>query len=219
MNSESTDQATEGVEASESTEAAPAVTFESLTFSDGTVINLDPNDIVVLVGPNNAGKSVALLELEEHIGPSVARTVIKAVSLRRSGTVDQLRELLDKHSRKTGAAENLHYTGFRYNISAQHLAQYWQQNLDIFRPLFCMRIATETRITDSNQQNAIPILDQSPTHPIHLLYADDRVEKRISSYFRRAFGEDLIVAHAGGSTWPRPRHSSRCWMRRPRTDG
>ena len=42
----------------------PAVTFESITFSDGTTISLEPTDIVVLVGPNNAGKSVALRELE-----------------------------------------------------------------------------------------------------------------------------------------------------------
>ena len=49
---------------------APKVTFENLTFSDGTVVALDEADIVVFVGPNNAGKSAALRELEEYIGSS-----------------------------------------------------------------------------------------------------------------------------------------------------
>ena len=33
----------------------PSVRIESATFSDGTTVELDPNDVVVLVGPNNAG--------------------------------------------------------------------------------------------------------------------------------------------------------------------
>ena len=37
-------------------ESPPSVTFESITFSDGQTIQLDPTDVVVLVGPNNAGK-------------------------------------------------------------------------------------------------------------------------------------------------------------------
>ena len=45
----------------------PAVTFNSITFSDGTTISLEPNDVVVFVGPNNAGKSVALRELEGQV--------------------------------------------------------------------------------------------------------------------------------------------------------
>lgn len=65
-----------------------------------------------------------------------------------------------------------------------------------------MRIGTETRITDSNPQKSIATLDQAPSHPIHILHNDDRVEKRISSYFRRAFGEDLFVFRAGGAQWP-----------------
>ena len=48
--------------------AEPAVRFKSLTFSDGTTVEMEPNDVVVLVGPNNAGKSLALRELEAYVG-------------------------------------------------------------------------------------------------------------------------------------------------------
>lgn len=202
MDSELPDPPAENKPSAPIESAAPAVTFESLTFSDGTTIALDPNDTVVLVGPNNAGKSLALRELEQHIGRETEQRVIKAVSLRKSGTVDQLRALLLRYGRKSGAAKDASYKGFRYHISEKHLENHWPNNIEPYRTLFCMRIATETRITDSNPQKSIATLDQAPTHPIHILYTDDRAEKRISSYFRRAFGEDLFVFRAGGEQWP-----------------
>ena len=67
---------------------------------------------------------------------------------------------------------------------------------------FCLHLATETRITDSNPASAIPILDEVPSHPIHMLYLNDEIEHRISEYFQRAFGEDLILYRAGGSELP-----------------
>jgi ATPase subunit of ABC transporter with duplicated ATPase domains len=130
MNSELPDPPAENKHSAPIESATPAVTFESLTFSDGTTIALDPNDTVVLVGPNNAGKSAALRELEQHIGPEIEQTVIKAASLIKSGTADQLRTLLLQHGRKIGAANNTSYAGFRYNLSVQNLESYWKNNID-----------------------------------------------------------------------------------------
>lgn len=196
------DGVAETSEESSSVVEVPSITFESITFSDGTEIALDPSDIIVLVGPNNAGKSLALRELDMHIGPVTTGIVIKSVSLRKRGTVDQLRKLLVQHGRKSGNADNLSYSGFRFNISDTRLEGVWNSRLNEVRQFFCMSIATETRITDSNSVQAIATLDNPPSHPIHILYIDDSIEQRISSYFQRAFGKELIVFHAGGSQWP-----------------
>lgn len=179
-----------------------SITFETLIFSDGTTIQLDPNDVVVFVGPNNAGKSAALRELEQQLDQRSRGTVIVSSTVRKSGTAEELRQYLKSHSRMQGDANNFQYQALRFNMPDSHLESYWQNNLDQFRPLFCARIGTETRITDANPQGAIAFLDQAPQHPIHVLYSDDRVEKRISRYFRRAFGEDLVVFHGGGGAWP-----------------
>jgi len=181
---------------------APRVTFETLTFSDGTVVPLDETDIVVLVGPNNAGKSAALRELETHIGPVSKQTVITAVSLRHSGTGKQLVEYLEQSNRKKGDANDKSYIGYRFSLRAKSVEGWFSSRLDVLRPLFCLRVATETRITDSNPAPAIPILDEQPSHPIQILYADESTEMRIGGYFQRAFDEDLIVFRAGGSQWP-----------------
>ncbi len=47
---------------------APVKTWLThLRFSDGTTINLSEGDIVVFVGPNNAGKSAALAGIDRMI--------------------------------------------------------------------------------------------------------------------------------------------------------
>ena len=82
---------------SKPTEGSPSVTFESITFSDGTTIGLDAADVVVLVGPNNSGKSLALRELDDYIGGSTATTVLKSVKLRKTGTKEDFDAFVRMH--------------------------------------------------------------------------------------------------------------------------
>lgn len=42
----------------------PTLVFETITFSDGSTLTFEDDDIVVFVGPNNAGKSATLREME-----------------------------------------------------------------------------------------------------------------------------------------------------------
>jgi hypothetical protein len=181
---------------------SPSIVFESLTFSDGTTVTLNPDDVVVFVGPNNAGKSAALRDLQERLGPPVPGTIIKVAAVRRTGSIDEIYALLERIGRGRGDGQNRRYDGFGFSFDARTAAHYWQNDARGLRGIFCVLIGTETRITASNPVNGISILDQAPSHPIHLLYMDDRVEQRISRYFRRAFGKDLIVFHGGGASWP-----------------
>ena len=182
----------------------PTVTFEDITFSDGTNISLDPTDVVVLVGPNNAGKSVALQELEEHIGGALEKTVVKSVTLLRTGTSKDFLEYLNRQA-QISTEGKLHVVsgpGFKFPASDSDLERLWPNNIRHFRSLFCVRIPTESRIKDSDPAKAIAFLNEVPSHPIHMLYSDDLLENRISQYFQRAFGEDLIVFRNGGSQIP-----------------
>ena len=180
-------------------DSSPSVTFESITFSDGTIVTLDPTDVVVLVGPNNAGKSLALRELEQHIGNPVDTKVIKSKTLLKTGTQESLSEYFRKHAQIRTQGSNRVYSGYRFSVSEARLSEFWTSNLQQLRSFFCMRILTETRITDSNPADAIAVLDEPASHPIHMLYSDDQLELKISEYFQRAFGEALIVYRAGGN--------------------
>ncbi|MDQ7250652.1 ATP-dependent nuclease [Dongia sedimenti] len=181
----------------------PTVTFESIAFSDGSKIDLDPEDVVVFVGPNNAGKSAALRELEMIITPDLETRVIKQAPLRKDGSVDELRTFLRKHSSiKEEMGENPQYRGYRFSVHDKSLEKIWKRDLRELRALFCHRISTEQRIGGSDPVQAISVLDQSPGQPIHLLYTDDEIERRLSTYFERAFGVELIVFRGGGANWP-----------------
>lgn len=180
----------------------PSVSFQSIKFSDGTTITLDPADIVVFVGPNNAGKSAALRELDQLFGTDAQGTVISSVKMKTKGTADDLHDYLGKHGREHGSPADKYFQGMQYNFPTRWPKLFWPNDLQHFRSLFCMRIATETRITGANPQSAIAVLDEAPSHPIHLMYSDDRIEKRMSGYFHQAFGKDLIVFHGGGNQWP-----------------
>ena len=180
----------------------PVVRVHSLLFSDGTTVSTNPSDVVVLVGPNNAGKSRALKEIEDHASKSITGIVVKEVKFDYSGTVDELSSYIEDHSTIDDAGRYPIYKGYRFSVMCRTLPQLWNNKLMDLTPFFCMRIPTESRITDSNPIQSIDFLNKPASHPIHMLFEDDRLERRISEYFYRAFGESLIVYRIGGKTIP-----------------
>ena len=180
----------------------PSFTFASITFSDGTEIKLEPTDVVVLVGPNNSGKSVALRELEQHIAETSEAIVIKSVEPRIVGTQEEFGIFIDKHTQVKIEGIDRIYFGYDFSWSGDHPKCHWPENINQFCSLFCMRIPTESRISASNPAESIKFLEDPISHPIHMLFKDDQLEEKISKYFRSAFGEDLILFRSGGSEIP-----------------
>ena len=187
-----------------STIVDPHVTFESITFSDGNTIRFAFDDVVVFVGPNNAGKSQALRELKDALSqPSYSGVVVKSATEKRIGTTDDLLTYLSKHSRVEGSSTAQQYRGYGFSFFSKYTNRWSTQgSLGPLSQLFCVSLATENRITASNPAPAIASLNEPASHPIHLLYSNDELEGKISGFFRKAFGEDLIVFRLGGSEQP-----------------
>ena len=183
----------------------PTVTFESITFSDGKTLALEEDSIVVFVGPNNVGKSLALRELEEHLNTTNDPLVVKSAEIRKEGTQEGFVKFLDENTKifiQRGSTQ-IQGPGFSVGFGGVvDLERFWPTNIGQFSPLFCVRIKTETRVQDSNQIDSIDVVNEQPKHPTHRLYADDRLELRISDYFERAFGEALIVDRGSGGKVP-----------------
>ena len=185
-------------EASDISVGSPSVTFESLTFSDGSAMHLDPTDVVVLVGPNNAGKSAALRELDEAIANNHHAVVLKSFALNKEGTKEEFQNFVKKHAQVRRRGRSWELSGYHWSVSLsngglQQLQQFWPEQLNTFRQMFCLRMPTETRITGSNPPKAINHGEETLNHPIHILVDDDELEMNISTYFHRAFGKDLIL--------------------------
>lgn len=179
---------------------SPSLTLSRLTFSDGLSIDLNVDDIVVFVGPNNAGKSAALKEIESQISSTKRPTsVIKGVQLRKIGTLEDLQNSLEKHSHKAYPNGTLHYTGSGYNISSGNVARGWNNQIELLRGFFCRRLKTESRIKDSDPSPTFNVLTEAASRPIQLSYYNTDIEDRLSGYFKAAFDLDLIVLRSGGS--------------------
>ena len=182
---------------------SPIVNFQSIAFSDGTTIQLEDSDVVVLVGPNNAGKSLALTEFEGHFGNYlVGPKVVSAASTRKIGSKEAFAKWIERHVQIKAQGPNWTYSAFGNSLfTPDPPEQLWPQHILSFTRLFCKRIATETRISDSDPVNAIDILADMPMHPIHMMFKNVELELKISEYFRQAFGEDLILDRASGANW------------------
>ena len=181
----------------------PKLFFKTITFSDGTTLTLDEDDIVVFVGPNNAGKSAALRELESWVARSESGLVIKNATIIKKGTRDDLEAYLEAKAQKNGVGTSLHYGGIGYNIHHTNLKYFDNPNdRHPVAPFFAKQLTTEGRITDSNAAPSIALFQQPPTHPIHLLLMDKTLSEDISDKFKHAFGKDLTPFRAGGNRFP-----------------
>lgn len=188
---------------SETKRPPPTLSFREITFSDGTTLSVEPDDIVVFVGPNNAGKSAALRELELQVARRQSGSVVISSSMYREGTSAELREYLEENAQKSGDLANVTYGGIGYSIHQSHID--WFNRDDDRHPVasfFAKRLATETRIQDANAAPGVALFVDPPTHPIHLLLMDEALAQSISEKFKRAFGRDLTVFRAGGTSFP-----------------
>ncbi|WFU28704.1 AAA family ATPase [Bradyrhizobium sp. CB1717] len=182
----------------------PRVTFEFITFSDGRRIDLSDDEIVVFVGPNNAGKSATLRELERALARPQDRSVIlREHKLKWSGSPSLFLAWLEKYSVVEDNPRR--YRGLNYNIMHGWVGLFGtdgQPGQGDLAGFFASRVGTDSRLTGSNAAGAIQLHYQPADHPIHLLLADEAEAQRISSYFKRAFGQELITFRAGGSKFP-----------------
>jgi len=185
--------------------------FDSITFADGKRLSLLPGDTLVIVGPNNSGKSATLnalywFALGGHQSAQLGRVraVVRDVSCKRGGTPEELTEWLASLSRAefdNAGPLNPKYRFLGGEIYQSHALEIWARedlplgdlgNLAIY---FCR---TEQRIFDSNSPNAISRYDR-PSHPLHALYDDVDLEEWVSEAFYDAFAQDLVVNWRAGS--------------------
>ena len=179
---------------------APNLVFESITFSDGTTVELNPTDVVVFVGPNNCGKSAALREIVARISTSGPSVVVSGARLQKSGTRKEFFDYFTLHSQYSPDRDV--YWGYKYGLTASLLRELWPDQLGPISAFFCSEIQTSTRITDSNPAQSVAFGEESTTHPIQRLYEDEELESVVSEYFKSAFGCELIVDRMGGMRIP-----------------
>lgn len=178
--------------------------ISELTFNNGQLLTIEPNDIVLFVGPNNAGKTQALNDIYNKCSDRNFTVVLSDVKTTKSQ--GSLRPLLDIIAQPTQDGIFFHYSGYEinYRYDSQHsdTGFYHQKSYTPLAPLFIARLTTEKRLAVCKPPE---IIDRNTafTHPIHYAaFGDDHYEKWLSENFHKAFGEDLTANSHHGKTIP-----------------
>ena len=187
----------------------PRAYIKTVTFSDGTAVEFGPQDLVVVVGPNNSGKTQALQDLRNHFNsPTSGRSlVVQSTEITREGTKEELIEWITVWAvqRAAPSPELATYTGHGWQAQRADIESAWTSaspGLGELASLFCIHIDAGRRLTIAKSPQSVDFQKDPISHPAQLLYRSEKLEERVSTLIRSAFGEDLVINHGGGSRIP-----------------
>jgi hypothetical protein len=186
---------------------SPRVSITSLTFSDDTKVSISPDDVVIVVGPNNAGKSAALRAIRDKLQGEAFSPVLKALEIQRIGSPETLSNwLVGWTVRQSGSpVGDPVFQALGQSVQQSIANHYWRLEGHVLGALsrwFCHFLSADERLQICNPPGNIALLHADPIHPIHFLQRDDELELRLSTKFRKAFGIDLIVHRNAGNQVP-----------------
>lgn len=178
----------------------PSATISKIAFSGGGSFDLAPDDKILLVGPNNSGKSQALREIPAicQSGKTERTVVVAEMDIQKSGSGADLRAFLEDKADSLG--ETYRYEDWQ--VHENHL-RFWDQPYlqHQLSAGFIRKISANERLNICEQQSSISPGDQK-SKPQHILYDDEALMTKISGLFRRAFGKDIMFDFRGGSRLP-----------------
>jgi len=178
----------------------PSASITSITFSSGQKIKLKKNEKIVLVGPNNSGKSQSLREIVilSNNGNHTPSIVISKIEILKTGTSRDLKAFLDEKATRIT-------NGYLYGHWAlgENIIRHWDtEGLRHGLHLgFMKNIAANERLKICEQQPSIGPGEQK-SKPQHVLYDDSNLMDKVSGLFRQAFGSDLMFDFRGGQKLP-----------------
>lgn len=178
----------------------PTASISKLSFSGGNTFQLDKNEKIIIVGPNNSGKSQSLREIISicQNGNKEHTVVVTGLEVTKVGNANDLKQFLEEE----GDLVEVQYRYKNWQIHESHV-QFWDREYlthNLFSG-FIKNIDANGRLNICNQQNSISPSDQKSV-PQHILYDDEKLMKKISDLFRRAFGKDLMFDFRGGNRLP-----------------
>lgn len=183
------------------------VWLSKIEFSDSSNVDINENDIVVIVGPNNAGKSATLKEAAQMLYQKNNKgKVVLDITINKIGTKEELISFIGEFSQKNFQGNPLpSFQGFKFDIYQGNAESYWnnvQNGISELTKIFVNTLSTEQRLSAANPPQSIKITTNAPQHPIHFLQKNDSLELQFSEYFKQAFGTDLIVHRNAGNEVP-----------------
>lgn len=184
----------------------PRAWLIGIQFSDGTQIELAEHEVVVLVGPNNVGKSQALRDIHAKLNDRGHEAlVVRDLAYQLEGESADVHAWLNDVAAKQVRAGNQTAIDLPFGRTERWIFERdWGHaisgaGLRACQALFCIHLSTEARLGAANPIKSLNFADEPPTLPLHHLHENDDQEQRLSRLFAQAFGPDLIVNRGAGT--------------------
>lgn len=167
--------------------------ISQIEFNNGKKVDISEDDIVIFVGPNNAGKSQALrdihsLSMEKTQSVVVSNLVISKPERRIS---DELSKMFVGENK--GNHVSYLFMGRYYNVYTHTDREYQsKKRFAEFRDLFVANLDTEARLTICNPPQIIN-RNEPKLHPIHYASFDRNYRKWLSNNFKKDILPFLVV--------------------------
>lgn len=174
--------------------------ISKLFLNNGKEIDINKNDIVIFVGPNNVGKSQALKDIYEICETKKPSIVVKDIKIvKHAGDIKMFLEnisIVNDH----GTYKN--YEGLGYSFASHSISWYSRDKYyGSARPLFVAYLNTLNRLTISNPANLIS-RKAAKKNPIHYVAFDRTYREWLSENFKQAFSKELMPHTLNGSNIP-----------------
>lgn len=183
----------------------PRIWIDQLTFSDGSKVGLEKNDVVLIVGPNNAGKSATLRAIRDKLTKAETSPIVSDLRFTKEGDIGAVEGWLESVASISNAqSKDPTVHGFGTQFPKSNVQVYWKDghSLHNLTRFFCHLLSAESRLTAASPAPMIKFLTQPLSHPIHYLYHNDSLEHRLSDQFRKSFGFDLVLNRFAGDELP-----------------
>lgn len=184
---------------SKSDEGSAAVFFSEIEFSDGTKISLQRKSILVLTGPNNAGKSTALRQLRVKIDEDyLVSQVIKSVVLSVAGSTNDFRKLITENTLAAvqGSSVRIGLREYELKKSAEDYKKSFMGS-PVAELLYSYLDAAE-RLSIASPKRREDNFQRSPREPVQWLDIDGDAEEKVSAAFEKTFGSKLVLNRLAG---------------------
>jgi AAA domain, putative AbiEii toxin, Type IV TA system len=187
------------------------VSLQTLVFSDGTELPVPDEGVVILVGPNNAGKSKALRDVSDKIAhpQALPGQVVSDIRFLIEGTDEEFETWLTQHAASIRRADGVVvYRRLNWGLHEMQVARgdwtayragHMPTTTALFQ-LFCLHATAEARLglAGGDVPQFDPVND-GPSNPLQVLSVDDTLSERISIACEEAFDEPLTLRRVLGA--------------------
>ena len=176
-----------------------SIHVSTLEFASGDIINLEPNSIVVFVGPNSSGKTQSLKDIWNQLSSphQTSGLSIAGISIKKTGTVKQFLTFIRKNSI---VRDNTIRMSDLQVSPPNSLDNEWEKERPFYAgQVLAKLIGADDRLSAIKERTRIDRTNVKPSHPLPALDLEPAQERQVSKSFNNIFGQHLMLDRGAGA--------------------